>query len=272
MADPIVIPPNGLSSWVLESSLPYYDRNTGSYTEEVWAGLYSTVDAQMDILKGRGAVSISPSKGGAVCKLTATFGGKATEEGGGGGGAGNRLSESWQMDPEPYENDLRTLPTWGPGKDLGRVVNLERARKLNVVDMHLKDGTFRSDIDAEGWDKAVNYGILASFGIKGYLRAPRCLVRTTTYAKGEDAEAAINYADDWTVCSWGAIGAPSWIKEPPYADFNASGVWDPAGHLQWLRFPAAWGAERRVFAIREMWKGAVLWSGALYKNGGAITE
>jgi hypothetical protein len=271
MADPIVIPPNGLSSWVLESSLPYYDRNTGSYTEEVWAGLYSTVDAQMDILKDRGAGSISPSKGGAVCKLTATFGGKATEEGGGGGGPGDMLSESWQMDPEPTENDLRTLPTWGPSTGLTPAQNLERAKKINAVDLVLRQGRF-TDIDFTGEALAQNYGIHASFGIKGYLRAPRCLVRTTTYAKGEDAEAAINYADDWTVCSWGAIGAPSWIKEPPYADFNKDGGWDPAGHLQWLRFPAAWGAERRVFAIREMWKGAVLWSGALYKNGGAITE
>jgi hypothetical protein len=270
MADPIVIPPNGLSSWVLESSLPYYDRNTGSYTEEVWAGLYSTVDAQMDILKDRGAGSISPSKGGAVCKLTATFGGKATDEGGGVGGVGNMLSESWQMDPEPTENDLRTLPTWGPAP--GSLLNAERAEKLIEIDRKIRSGEFKK-IDFTGeWEQAGIYGIHAGFGIKGYLRAPRCLVRTTTYAKGEDAEAAINYADDWTVCSWDAIDAPSWIKEPPYADFNKDGVWDPAGHLQWLRFPAAWGAERKVFAIREMWKGAVLWSGALYKNGGAITE
>ena len=264
MADPIV-QGNTLSSWILESRLTFYDATSGEYTEEVWAGLYSTVESQLDLLKARGAKTCTPSKGGAVAKITAVFGGRG-DEGGGGGGPGGALTEQWTCDPDIVENDLRTLPAWGPYAG-GGTDNQTRSDRLIAIDKAIRDGTFSSTIDATL--AAYNYGLHASFGIKGYLRAPYTVVRTTTWAS--ESEADIQFGTVWSVGTWASVKAPSWFPEPKLMEVASNGTdWTPLS-LQWLRFPPSFGAQNRVFTIRQAWRGAVLWSGSLYNGGGSIT-
>jgi len=271
MAGPVIQPANGLANWILESKLTFYDDVQGKYTEEVWAGLYSTHQAQIDVLKARGASRITPSKGGVVCRLTATFGGTGTTDGGGegGGGSGEALTEQWSLDPDITECDLRSLPTWGPSTDLSAAENLERAKKISAVDLVLRQGRF-TEIDFTGEAAAQAYGIHAALGIRGYWRGPFTLTKLTTWAKNTDAANAIKYENAWAVVPWASIGAPSWIEEPKYVDCNSEGAFELKS-MSWLTFPPQWGAFNRVFSVRQSWKGALLWSGKLYKGGGAIS-
>jgi hypothetical protein len=252
-----------LDSYVLQSKLTRRDATRGSVTTEVWAGLYSGREAKATELMSAGAQTVTPSKGGVLCALTAVFGNDTGSEGaGGGGGPVEAITTTWEADPLVSEQELKRLKIWGvsgtfpPTSD-----DNDRAEVLAKADSYIAQGRLDEFLDITFAERNYQYATLKAGGVTGYLRAAYAVIKTTTWAN----QASINYsyAQNFKVIAWSGIGAPTTFKEPQYRDVKSDGTWETVS-MQWLTMPPRVLNRSRVWTLIEQWNGAREWIGAMY--------